>query len=190
MIAQAVRINRRRGGAAAVELAVCLPLLVTLLLGLLEVGRAVEVQQVACNSAREAARDASLGQANLSAVAANMLLYLQSAEPGAFALGDSTSLISPVITLPANTYGYTCWDNTANRELFTITFTDVTNPTVTDPTGMAQLDVYTITVSYPFAGVSWIPAGSVAGMSRLSASVTWASLVDSPFTLTASLPAQ
>jgi Flp pilus assembly protein TadG len=190
MIAQGVRGGARRRGAAAVEFAVCLPLLVTLLLGLFEVGRAVEVQNVVNNCAREGARDASFGSANLQAVAANVLLYLQAAEPSAFGQGHSTSFVSPVVTLAANTYGYTCWDATANKELFTITFTDVTNPTVTDPTGMAQLDLYTINVSYPFSSVSWLPATQVVGFSRLSAAVTWACMLDSPFALPAGLSAQ
>jgi hypothetical protein len=195
MIAKPLRVERagtgtQRKGSAAVEFAVCLPLLVTLLLGLLEVGRAVEVHQVVCNSAREGARDASMGQANLQAVANNLITYLQGGEPSAFGYGHSTSLISPVITLPANTYGYTCWDNTANRELFTVTFTDVTNPSVTDPTGMAQLDMYTINVSYPFSSVSWLPATQVVGISRLSAAVNWACMVDSPFQITPNLAAQ
>jgi Flp pilus assembly protein TadG len=180
----------RRSGSAAVEFAVCLPLLCTLTLGLWEVGRLVEVQQVVFNATREGARDASMGQANLQAVATNIILYLQSAEPTAFGSGDSTSLISPVITLPANTYGYTCWDNTANRELFTFTFTDVTNPTVNDPTGMSQLDIYTINVSYPVSNVSWFPVTQITGITRMTASVNWACLVDSPYSLGTSLAAQ
>ena len=130
----------RRHGAAAVEFAVCLPLMCLILLGLWEVGRITEVQEVMWNSAREAARDASLGQDNLQTVAANLLTYLQGAEPTAFGQGHSTTMIAPVVTLPANTYGYTCWDNTANQELFTMTFTDLTNTSVTDPTAMSQLD--------------------------------------------------
>ena len=106
-----------RPGAAAAEFAICLPLILLILTGLWEVGRCSEVAVVMWNSAREAARDASLGQDNLQAVATNLLTYLQGAEPTAFGQGHSTSMISPVITLPSNTYGYTCWDNTANREL-------------------------------------------------------------------------
>lgn len=45
-----------RPGTAAVEFAVVLPLLFILLFGLWEVGRIVEVQQVAWNAAREGAR--------------------------------------------------------------------------------------------------------------------------------------
>jgi Flp pilus assembly protein TadG len=180
----------RRNGVAAVEFAVCLPVLMMILFGLLEYGRTVEVQQVAANSAREAARDASMGQANLQSVASNLLLYLQSAEPTAFGQGHSTSFKTPVITLAANNYGYTCWDNTANRELFTMTFTDVTNSTVTDPTLMSQLDHYTITVSYPYSSISWVSITSITGINRVYATADWVSMVDSPFTITPSLPAQ
>jgi Flp pilus assembly protein TadG len=174
---------------AAVEFAVCAPLVFLLLLGLWEVGRITEVSNVMWNSAREASRDASLGQANLQAVANNLLTYLQGAEPTAFAQGHSTQLIAPVISLPINTYGYTCWDTTANRELFTMTFTDVTNPAVTDPTQMSQLDVYAINVQVPYSGIGWLPA-TVTGTTRLSVKVDWVSMVDSPFQIAPSLPAQ
>jgi Flp pilus assembly protein TadG len=183
-------VKPRRQGTAAVEFAVCLPILFIILFGLWEVGRTVEVQNVAWNAAREGARDASMGQANLQAVANNLVLYLQSAEPSAFGQGHSTSLIAPVITLPANSYGYTCWDNTANCELFTMSFTDVTTPTVTDPTGMAQLDHYRITVSYPYTSIGWLPVTEVITSGRLYVAVDWASMVDSPFTIPPSLPAQ
>src|SRR5262249_16287004 len=140
------RRSRPRRGAAAAEFAICLPFLLLVLFGLWEIGRITEVQNVTWNSAREAAPDASPGQGHLPVVANNLLVYLQSAEPPAFGAGHSTSMIPPVVTLPANTYGYTCWDNTKNRELFTMTFTDTTNPLVSDPTAMAQLDMYQITV--------------------------------------------
>jgi Flp pilus assembly protein TadG len=175
---------------AAVEFAFCAPLLFLLLLGLWEVGRFTEVSSVMWNSAREASRDASLGQTNLQGVANNLLIYLQGAEPTAFAQGDSTQMIAPVITLPPNTYGYTCWDTTANRELFTITFTDVTNPSVTDPTLMSQLDICAISVQVPYSSIGWLPVPTVTGVTRISATVDWVSMVDSPFQIAPSLPAQ
>jgi hypothetical protein len=195
MIANRVLLERmgaglRRKGVAAVEFAVCLPLLFTILYGLWEVGRAVEVQNVMWNSAREGARDASMGQANLQAVANNLIIYLQSAEPTAFGSGHATSLKSPVITLPANSYGYTCWDTTANCELFTVVFTDITTPTVTDPTGMGQLDHYRITVSTPYSSIGWVSIARITGVSRIYVAVDWASMVDSPFTIAPYLPAQ
>ena len=180
----------RRPGVAAVEFAFCAPLIFLLLFGLWEVGRITEVSNVMWNSAREASRDASLGQANLQGVANNLLTYLQGAEPTAFAQGDSTQLIAPVISLPPNAYGYTCWDTTADRELFTVTFTDVTNPAVTDPTQMAQLDVYALNVQVPYSSIGWLPVATVTGMTRLSVTVDWVSMVDSPFQIAPSLPAQ
>jgi Flp pilus assembly protein TadG len=53
-------MNRRRG-VAAVEFGLCLPVIVVLLLGILEVGRITQVSNVLWNGARESARDASLG---------------------------------------------------------------------------------------------------------------------------------
>jgi Flp pilus assembly protein TadG len=180
----------RRDGVAAVEFACCLPLLVLILTGLWEVGRYTEVQQVLWNAAREGARDASLGQNNLQSVATNILTYLQGAEQTAFGSGHSTSMIAPVVTLPANTTGYTCWDNTANRELFTMSFTDLTNPNATDPTMMSQLDLYQIGLHVPFSSIGWSPLIPIGGMSRLKVNVVWTSLVDTPFQIAPNLPAE
>lgn len=184
------RAEARRNGTAAVEFACCLPLLVLIMTALWQVGRFTEVQQVLWNAGREAARDASLGQDNLQTVATNLLTYLQGAEQTAFGRGHSTSMIAPVITLPANSTGYTCWDNTANRELFTMTFTDLTNSTVTDPTAMTQLDLYQIGVQVPFSSISWSPVAPIGGYSRLQVTVVWTSLVDTPFQIAPDLPAQ
>jgi Flp pilus assembly protein TadG len=179
-----------RQGVAAVEFAVCLPLLFLVLFGLWEVGRMTEVQQVMWNSAREAARDASLGQSNLQTVTNNLITYLQSAEPTAFGQGHTVSLKPPVVTLPPNTYGYTVWDNTAGRELFTMSFADMTNTTVSDPTGMSQLDRYEIGVQVPYASIGWLPVAQITGKTRLYVAVDWASMVDAPFQIAPYLPAQ
>ena len=182
--------RKPRGGTASVEFACCLPLLALILSGLFQVGRIVEIQQILWNGAREAARDASLGQDNLKTVASNLLTYLQGAEQTNFGDGHTTSMISPVVSLPANTFGYTCWDNTSNKELFTMTFTDLTNSSVGDPMSMSQLDVYQIGIQVPYNSISLAPAVPIAGATRLYATVTWASLVDSPFAIAPNLPAQ
>jgi TadE-like protein len=161
-----------------------------ILTGLWQLGRIVQVQEVMMNSAREAARDASLGQDSLLTVANNLLTYLQSADPSAFGAGHGTAMIAPVVGLPANTVGYTCWDNTVNRELFTISFSDLTDPSDTDPTRMSQLDLYQVGVQVPFSSVSWSSVVPIQGASRLSTSVVWASTVDSPFQIAPYLPAQ
>lgn len=179
----------RRRGAAAAELAVCLPLICLILTGLWEVSRTTEVALVMWNSAREAARNASLGEDDLQTVATSLLNYLQAAEPTAFGKGHSTSLIAPVISLPADTSGYTCWDNDANRELFTMSFADLTHPEVVNPKDAQQLDVFQIGVSAPYASVCLSPLPQITGLNRIAVTVHWASMLDTPFGITPFLPA-
>jgi Flp pilus assembly protein TadG len=158
--------------------------------GLWQIGRFVEVHQVLWNAARESARNASLGQNNLKTIASSMLIYLENAESTAFNSAHSMTIVSPVVSLPANTTGYTCWDNTTNEELFTITFTDITNPSTTDPTGMSQLDLYKVGIQVPFATVRCIGLMPIANMTRLYATVAWASMVDTPYQIPADIPAE
>src|SRR5579883_3156394 len=80
-----VGTKARRNGWAAVEFAVCLPVVSLVLAGLWEVGRITEVEEVIWACTREAARDASLGQDNLPAIATNLLAGLQGGVAGRFA---------------------------------------------------------------------------------------------------------
>lgn len=66
----------RRAAHAAVELAVCLPLLLIMLVGVWEVGRLVEVQQLLCNAVREGGRQASTGNKDLASVQQYVVNYL------------------------------------------------------------------------------------------------------------------
>lgn len=65
-----------RKGVAAVEFACVLPLMALLLIGMWEVGRMVEVQQMLVNAAREGARQASTGNKDTAAVKATVVTYL------------------------------------------------------------------------------------------------------------------
>ena len=58
----------KRRGVAAVEFAVCLPFILLMLVGLWEVGRMVEVQQLLNNSVREGGRQASTANIDAAAV--------------------------------------------------------------------------------------------------------------------------
>ncbi len=71
-----------------------------------------------------------------------------------------------------------------------MTFTDVTTPATSDPTGMAQLDNYQLGVQVPYASIGWVPVANITGKTRLYVSVNWASLVDSPFAIAPYLAAQ
>jgi Flp pilus assembly protein TadG len=70
------RQSSPRCATAAVEFAIIAPLVAGLLVGLLEVGRIVQVNQILCNAAREGARNASTGintYANVQTVVQNYL---------------------------------------------------------------------------------------------------------------------
>ncbi len=70
---------RRRPAVAAVEFAVILPVILTLLLGIWEVGRMIEIQQILTNAAREGGRQAATGQLTNAQVQTVVTQYLQTA---------------------------------------------------------------------------------------------------------------
>lgn len=71
--------RRRRSAVAAVELALTLPLLTILLLGIWELGRAIQVYQVVSNAAREGARQAASAKYTKDEVRQAVFEYLQRA---------------------------------------------------------------------------------------------------------------
>jgi Flp pilus assembly protein TadG len=78
MIHATHRLQGRRA-VAAVEFAMILPVILTLLLGIWEVGRMIEIQQILYNSAREGGRQASTGQLTDAQVQTVVIQYLQTA---------------------------------------------------------------------------------------------------------------
>src|SRR5262245_34144093 len=73
---EAVRQPSGRRGAAAVEFAFIAPLLLLLILGIIEVGRMMMVQQIVTNAAREGCRKAVLAGATESQVQTTIDNYL------------------------------------------------------------------------------------------------------------------
>jgi Flp pilus assembly protein TadG len=151
-----------RPGAAAVEFAIVLPVFVTLLFGIWEVGRLVQVSQVLQNAAREAARQASSGTVTLTSIKTNVQSYIQGADP-----------------------------RIANFTGFDVKFANLTNSAVTDPTNCIQLDKFKITVTLPFDNVRWslskmfTPAGS-----QVQTTVTWYCMKDLPVSVSTTLPVE
>ena len=68
-----------RPGAAAVEFALLSPLIVALLLGVWEVGRLIQVNQILSNAAREGGRQAATGQNSAAQVQTVVTNYLNNA---------------------------------------------------------------------------------------------------------------
>ena len=156
-----VRWPRARRGAAAVELALTLPLLISILTGLWEVGRIVEVQSILYNAAREAARQASTGQYTNDQVKQIALNYLQ------FALNDTGGTMTATATVTVN---------------------DLTAPG-TDATAATTLDQLQVIVSIPFSSVRLINISLVTSATTvLSCQSIWPSLVDTAYPITTPQP--
>jgi Flp pilus assembly protein TadG len=76
---------------AVVEFAALLPVIMILLMGIIEVGRLIEMQQVLSNAVREGARQAATGQLNNTQVQAVVTQYITVA-------GFSSSGMNVVVT--------------------------------------------------------------------------------------------
>jgi Flp pilus assembly protein TadG len=70
---------KNRSGAATVELAIVLPVLVTLFLGMCEVGRTINATMILQDAVAVGAREASIGQSTNSQIKQYVLNYLTTA---------------------------------------------------------------------------------------------------------------
>jgi len=70
-------VHRHRRGAAAVELAIVTPVLLTMLFGIIEYGWVFTVRQAVVTAAREGARTAALPAATQDEVLARVNAYVQ-----------------------------------------------------------------------------------------------------------------
>ena len=161
-------IRNDRRGMAAVEAAVVLPLLLILMLGVWEVGRMIQVDQILINSAREGARLAAGGYVNGTAVTTAMVQQ---------AVRDYLTASG----LPA-----------AAASGATVTLTCLASPTWTDPSAALPLDQFQVTVVIPagtaFNSLRWNLLNRLTTITQMSVSVQWMSLNDSKITVTTSLP--
>jgi len=71
--------TRARRAVAAVEFAAVLPAIMILLVGIVEVGRLIEFQQVLSNATREGGRQAATGQMTNAQVQQVVIQYVQAA---------------------------------------------------------------------------------------------------------------
>jgi len=150
-----------RHATAAVELALTLPLILWLLIGLWEVGRIIEVQQALFNAARESVRLAATGQYTNAQIQQIALNYLK------VNLNDTTG------TMTQNA---------------TATVADLTAPG-TDVSNATSLDLLQVSMTIPYSAVRWTTLSLVTNTTTtLSSQAVWVSLIDTAYPTTVPQP--
>jgi Flp pilus assembly protein TadG len=152
---------------ASVEFAVCVTLLIPILVGVWEVGRLVEVQQLLANAAREAGRAAAAGKKTPSQIQTDVVNYLANAG---------------LEVKHGNTWG------PVTASDLTISVTNLTSSTRSDPTTANQLDHFQTKVSIPFNSVRWVLLNQVTNVTTMSATADWYSVKDIPITINQTIP--
>jgi Flp pilus assembly protein TadG len=156
-----------RRGAAAVEAAVCLPVIVLLMLGMWEVGRIAQMSRIVRDAAREGARVAAGGANNgttvtVATVQTAVQNYMTSAGMPATAVNGAT-----------------------------ITVTNLSGNTWTDPGNALPLDHFRVTVTIP-AGAAFnslqLVTSSLSGVTQLQEAVDWLSANDAQVVVNTQLP--
>ena len=163
---------RRREGVAAVELAFLAPVLVIILLGLWDVGRMIDLQQIISNAAREGARLAAQGQ-TINSTGTPTQIQVSSGTPNV-----KTTVVN---------YLQRAGLNVTSSDV-TVAFAYLTGDTTkTQPHQATKGQQFSVTVTVPTANIRWSMTGSMMP-ATMTASVTWTSLVDDPFTIDTTLP--
>ncbi len=150
----------RRSGTAAVELAVVAPFVLILLLGLLEVGRMVQMNQIISNAAREGARKASTGVNTYSDVQTTVQNYLTRA-----GITNQTGLV-------INVYDVT--QGNAGPQF--------------NPSTAVYLDQLQVSVSLPYSNVQLAPLPGFSN-AVISAQAVWFSNQDQAYPTNITPPA-
>jgi Flp pilus assembly protein TadG len=161
-------MNHRRAGVVAVEAAVTLPLLLILMLGVWEVGRMIQVNQILVNAAREGARLAAGGYTNGTPVDSSMVRQ---------AVRDyMTSGGLPAAAVSGAQINLTCQ----------------ASPSWVDPSNALPLDRFQVNVVVPtgaaFNSLRWNLLPRLTSISQFSVTVGWESLTDSKIVVSTQLP--
>ena len=175
---------RARGGAATVEFCVVLIfMLFPLLVGLWDIGRAVEVQQMVSTAAREGARLAAQGRTTTSS---GLQTDIKAAIPPASNTALQPNVKAAVMqSLAGSGLKGLLWNDVA----VTFTFTDGTTSN-TDPYQGTKNQGFTVQVVVQYdSKVRWIDAAvGNFGITSLKSTTKWRMLMDDPFTVNPSVP--
>jgi len=186
MLAQSVRADRRgsscpmrRRGAASVEMAfVMLYVLGPLMIGIWEMGRAVQVQQIVTGAAREGARLAAQGRT-----------ISENGTPTAIqAAIDPAGNITQQANVKAAVYQTLVGGGLDNLkyEDVTVTFSFLSGGG-TNPADGVKSQPISVKVSVDFAKVRWVNLGLI-NPSKIEYTATWRMMVDDPFGVNTTLP--
>ncbi|HEY2783955.1 MAG TPA: TadE/TadG family type IV pilus assembly protein [Fimbriiglobus sp.] len=167
----------RRSGTAAVEMAIVFStVILPILVGVMEVGRLVQVQQIVANAAREGARLAAQAQ-TLSSDGTITQFKANTGNPSVqsaayqYLIGAGlTKLTSSDVTV---TFAYT-----APRS---------DGLTATEPYEGEKLQPFDVTVTVQYEKLKWINLGFI-GTTSLSYTAHWQILVDDPFSVNVTMP--
>ena len=167
------RTTRPRRGVAAVEMAlVTLVFVVPCLIGLWEVGRMIQVQQIVSNSAREGARLAS------QAVTINSDGQVTQIRTAAGSPNVKTTVVN---------YLKSCGLTNLTDADVTVTFKFAPATGKTEPYQGLKGQTFEVYVSIPWDKVRWVNLGLV-NPTKVEFTATWRMLVDDKFTVNDALP--
>jgi len=155
---------------AAVELAlVTLFFVLPVLIGVWEVGRMIEVQQVLANSARDGARLAAQGYTvNLTG------------SPTEIMASSGTPNVHDAVYQYLVAAGFSNLSSTDVSVTFKFLTADSSGNFPTDPYQGVKGELFSVSVSIPWDKVKWVNLG-ILNPKTLSYTVTWQMLVDDPF---------
>lgn len=171
------RGRRSRRGVAAVEVAVVTAfLLVPLVIGVWEVGRLVQVQQIVSNSAREGARRAAQG----------------------YTVNSTGSPTQVTVSSGSTSVTDAAYDYLRAAGLMNLQKSDVTvafkflaprkdGVTPTEPYDGEKGQPFSVTVTIPWNKVRWVDLGIVRP-NQVTFTVTWRMLMNDKFTIDPTLP--
>lgn len=158
------RTRRVRRGLATLELAILLPVILSTLCGLYEIGRLIQTRQTICTAAKEAGRQASLGKKITS-----------STDPAAFTIKRDVIRYLTQAGLMGGSRPLTSNDVTV----------EVVNASgaAVNPTTLTQSDPFRIRITVPFSKVKIININyKVLGLTNVVATADWQSMKDIPAT--------
>jgi len=185
--------SRRRLASAAVELAVCLVPITVLLVGILEMGRCVQVSQVLTNAAREGARLAAQG---VNVQTTGNFVYIYTDPSSTLVPNTNPRYVSDLVKEYLTAAGVT--NTTGLRVEFKFLLPAAVPPTImtvgttddssrTDPWQGTKNDAFRLLVGLPYKNFQWTTINWF-NINELVHEVRWGMAVDDPLMVNTTIP--